>query len=152
MNINKLNFLIQIVYLLHLFYFIKSSSKSTNTENQIGLNLESLLNKDVSLIAKNKNIILPKNLKNNANLNMMLETIQSNPKSQNYFLPSLPKIVTKSGQLCDFPFEYQGIKFYDKCAMREDNKFYCKINLKNLSEKYAIIKKEVFIVDCSFHI
>src|SRR4051812_38516949 len=56
------------------------------------------------------------------------ETILNNPKSSNVFLPTLPKIITKPGLLCDFPFVLNSVEYYDHCALLTDEKYYCKVS------------------------
>ena len=70
--------------------------------------------------------------------------VNDNINNKNNYLPKFKEILTKSGCYCDFPFEYNGIVYYDKCA-KFNNGFFCKISIDLKSDSSNTPIKEIFI-------
>ena len=70
--------------------------------------------------------------------------VNDNINNKNNYLPKFKEILTKSGCYCDFPFEYNGIVYYDKCA-KFNNGFFCKISIDLKSDSSNTPIKEIFL-------
>lgn len=70
--------------------------------------------------------------------------VKDNINNKNNYLPKFKEILTKSGCYCDFPFEYNGIVYYDKCA-KFNNGFFCKISIDLQGDSSNAPIKEILI-------
>lgn len=130
--------------LLFIFMFCITFSLQIKMNVQGLVNLEDLINPS-KFSSKNKLFSNKSNFKNYTELdstpNIILQTLNSNPNDIKTYLPSLPKIVTKSGLTCDFPYEYEKIQYFNKCAQRSDGKAYCKVKFMTHKANYILNKK-----------
>ncbi len=74
------------------------------------------------------------------------ESLSDNPKNIKGFLPLLPKIITKTGLVCEFPFIYNQDEHYDKCMRHANGKYYCKVTKKTkiISDNLLKIENQYF--------
>ena len=78
------------------------------------------------------------------------EAIKNNPKTEPDLLPVLPKMLTKTGLLCTFPFYFDDKIFFEKCVQIKGGKFICKVNVDPNTLEKEILNKLLNIKDTYF--
>ena len=76
------------------------------------------------------------------------ESIQENPKNLNGFLPTLPKIITKTGLICEFPFIFNKNEHFDKCMFQPNGKSYCKVSKKKNANDVLLKLENQYFDEC----